>query len=69
MDKGESDTDLRVRDYARFAGMVALAHVVTYLAAGMLAWFFIYQAHAEAVGLGTTIRDPNDPEEWQHVET
>jgi hypothetical protein len=46
-----------------------LAHVVTYLVAGTLAYFLIYRTQAKAGGLDPHMRNPANPEEWQHVET
>ena len=64
-----STTGLRPRDYLRFAGVVTLAHLFTYLAAGTLAYFLIYKAQIDTGGFDPFMRNPNDPEEWRHVET
>jgi len=61
--------DIGVRDYAKFVGVVTLAHVVTYILAGMLAYEFIYRNAIDMGGFDQFMRTPNEPEEWQHVET
>jgi hypothetical protein len=58
---------IRTRDRVRFAGEVTLAHVLTYLAVGTLAYFLLYKEGA--VGLDPGMRRPDNPEEWRHVET
>jgi len=62
-------TELRLRDYLRFAAWVTLAHLVTYLAVGTLAYFLIYKGQIDAGGFDPFMRNPNNPEEWRHVET
>jgi hypothetical protein len=59
-------TGTRFRDYLRFVGVVAVAHVATYLVVGTLAYFLIYK---NVDVLDPFMRDPGNPEEWQHVET
>ena len=64
-----STGDLRLRDYLRFSGVVTLAHLVTYIAVGTLAYFLIYKGQMDAGSLDPLMRNSNDPEEWRHVET
>jgi hypothetical protein len=60
---------LRYRDYGKFVGVVTLAHVITYIAAGMLAYEFIYKSAIDMGGFDQFMRTPKNPEEWKHVET
>jgi len=64
-----SEVDLRFRDYARFTGVVTIAHVITYIAAGMLSYEFIYKSAIDMGGFDQFMRTPRNPEEWKHVET
>ena len=60
---------LRFRSYLKFVGLVSLAHVITYLVMGMLAYHFVYKSAIDAGGFDQFMRNPSNPEEWQHVET
>lgn len=55
--------------YLRFVGTVTLAHVITYIVAGMLTYYFIYEEAIAAGGFDAFMRDPRNPDEWQHVLT
>ncbi len=59
----------RFRSYLTFVSVVTLAHVITYIAMGMLAYHFIYKSAIDAGGFDQFMRNPSNPEEWQHVET
>ena len=61
--------DLRFRNYFRFVGVVTLAHVITYIAMGTLTYYFIYKSAIDLGGFDQYMRKPDNPEEWQHVET
>jgi len=43
--------------------------VITYIAMGMLAYHFIYKSAIDAGGFDQFMRNPSNPEEWQHVTT
>jgi hypothetical protein len=61
---------LRFWHFLRFVGFTIVAHVTTYLAIGMLAYYFVYKPAIDLGGLSqSTMRNPNIPEEWKHVET
>lgn len=62
-------TEIRRRDYLYFVGTVIIAHVLTYVIAGTLAYEFIYKSAIAAGGFDAFMRNPNNPEEWQHVLT
>ena len=66
-----STTGFDLRRCLAFVGVAALAHVVTYLVAGTVAYFLIYEAQMEAGVFDplTLMRNPNNPDEWRHVET
>ena len=53
--------------YLRFIVGVTIAHFVTYIAAGTIAFFFVYESAIEAAVFDPTLRSPNNPDEWQHV--
>jgi len=57
------------RDYARFVGGVTLAHALTYLVVGAVAYELVYERAIDAGGLDAYMRSPEDPAEWRHVET
>ena len=61
--------ELRLVNYSRFIAVVTIAHVATYIIAGMLAYFFIYESVIATGGFDDYMRNPNNPEEWQHVLT
>ena len=54
--------------YLRFVVVVVLGHVVTYIAAGTLAFEFIYESALDAGQFDPTLRNPNNPIEFRHVE-
>ena len=58
---------LGFRNYLRFVGTVTVAHVITYIIAGTLAYELIYKSAIAAGGFDAFMRSPNNPEEWQHV--
>jgi|GEM_PF-2847101 ABC-type molybdate transport system substrate-binding protein len=62
-------TEIRLRDYPCFAGTVMIAHVLTYVIVGTLAYAFIYESAIAEGGFDAFMRSPNNPEEWAHVET
>lgn len=62
-------TGLQFRKYSRFVGVVALAHVITYILMGTLAYFLIYKSAIDLGGFDEFMRKPDNPNEWQHVET
>ena len=55
--------------YTWFVAGVTVAHVVTYLLAGMIAYQLVYKSAIEAGGFDPTLRSPDNPNEWQHVTT
>jgi hypothetical protein len=59
----------RFRSYLKFIGVVSLAHVITYIGTGMLAYHFIYKSAIDAGGFDQFMRNPSNQKEWQHVET
>ena len=64
-----SKSSLRFRSYFSFVGVVSLAHVITYIVIGMLAYHLIYKSAIDAGGFDQFMRNPSNPGEWQHVET
>ena len=59
--------EIQLRDYLRFVGTVMVAHMLTYIAVGTLTYELIYESAIDAGGFDTFMRNPNNPEEWQHV--
>jgi len=53
--------------YLWFVAGVTVAHVVTYLLAGMITYEFVYKSTIEAGGFDPTLRSPRNAAEWQHV--
>ena len=53
--------------YLRFIVGVTIAHLVTYIAAGTIAFALVYESAIEAGVFDPTLRSPNNPDEWQHV--
>ena len=53
----------------RFVLGVTIAHLVTYILCGMVAYEFIYKVVIEAGAFDATLRNPNNAEQWQHVTT
>lgn len=56
------------RRYVRFVISVTFLHVLTYFVIGSLAYFIIYAGVIESGGFDQYIRNPNIPDEWEHVE-
>ena len=46
-----------------------IAHVLTYVIVGTLAYAFIYESAIAEGGFDAFMRSPNNLEEWAHVET
>ena len=53
--------------YWRFVLGVTIAHLITYILIGMVAYEFIYKSAIEAGAFDPTLRSPQNPDEWQHV--
>jgi hypothetical protein len=57
-----------MKRFVGFAGRVTVAHVVTYIAVGALAYPLLTQEFFEGSGLAAKVmRTPADPELWGHV--
>lgn len=58
----------RVKQFVRFSGRVIVAHVVTYVGVGVLAYAFLTHQFFEPQGLAAQVmRTPADPQLWSHV--
>ena len=54
--------------FVRFSGRVIVAHVVTYIGVGVLAYVFLTHQFFEPEGLAAQVmRTPADPHLWSHV--
>ncbi|MBL8230856.1 MAG: hypothetical protein JNL98_20345 [Bryobacterales bacterium] len=58
-----------MKEFLRFAGRVTVAHVVTYIGVGVLAYTFLTQTlFNDPSGLvARVMRTPSEPELWNHV--
>jgi hypothetical protein len=57
-----------VEKFVRFSGRVIVAHVVTYIGVGVLAYVFLTHQFFEPEGLAAQVmRTPADPHLWSHV--
>lgn len=57
-----------MKQFVRFSGRVVVAHVVTYIGVGVLAYAFLTHQFFEPEGLTAQVmRTPADPQLWSHV--
>jgi hypothetical protein len=59
-----------MKKFLKFSSLVIVAHVVTYIGAGVLAFMFVTNEFFTTTGVAAQImRTPDQPDLWQHVTT